>query len=67
MSHPPLYAILSLNPFAVLINAYRAVTYGTRRRRTGSASGSSSCSRSGSSLAAIYVFKRAEPAFARIL
>jgi ABC-type polysaccharide/polyol phosphate export permease len=66
LSHPELYAILSLNPFAVLFKAYRAVTYGTTAPDW-----------VGLSLVllfslallgfAIYVFKRVEPAYARIL
>jgi lipopolysaccharide transport system permease protein/teichoic acid transport system permease protein len=66
ISHPSLYAILSLNPFAVLFKAYRAVTYGTTAPNWGGL---------GIVLAisvvllvcSIYLFKRVEPAFARIL
>ena len=65
-SHPSLYAILSLNPFSVLFKSYRAVTYGTTAPNWGGL---------GIVLAisvvllvcAIYLFKRVEPAFARIL
>jgi lipopolysaccharide transport system permease protein/teichoic acid transport system permease protein len=65
-SHPSLYVILSLNPFAVLFKSYRAVTYGTTAPNW-----------VGLALVlafsvvvlvfAIYVFKRVESAFARIL
>jgi lipopolysaccharide transport system permease protein/teichoic acid transport system permease protein len=66
VSHPPLYAVLSLNPFAVLINAYRAVTYyETAPNWLGL--GLVLLFSFGLLAAAVYVFKRAEPAFARIL
>jgi lipopolysaccharide transport system permease protein/teichoic acid transport system permease protein len=65
-SHPSLFTILSLNPFAVLINAYRAVTYGeTAPNWIGLAL--VLLFSLGLLVVAIYVFKRAEPAFARIL
>jgi ABC-type polysaccharide/polyol phosphate export permease len=65
-SHPSLYAVLSLNPFAVLFKAYRAVTWGT-----------TSPDWLGLFLVLLFsigllgvamvFFKRVEPAFARIL
>jgi ABC-type polysaccharide/polyol phosphate export permease len=66
VSHPSLYQILSLNPFAVLFKQYRAVTYGTTAPDWAAL---------GIVLAfsfvllffALYLFKRVEPAFARIL
>ena len=66
ISHPSLYAILSLNPFAVLFKAYRAVTYGTTApdwAGLGIVLAFSVVLLLGS----IYLFKRVEPAFARIL
>jgi ABC-type polysaccharide/polyol phosphate export permease len=64
--HPSLHTLLSLNPMAVLLNSYRAVTYGT-----------SPPDWAGLLvvlvfsffllLVGVYIFKRAEPAFARIL
>jgi len=65
-SHPSLYAILSLNPFAVLFKSYRAVTYGTTApdwAGLGIVLAFSVVVLLGS----IYLFKRVEPAFARIL
>jgi ABC-type polysaccharide/polyol phosphate export permease len=65
-SHKTLYALLSLNPFAVLFSSYRAVTYGTTAPDwvgLGLVLGFSV----GVLLFAILVFKRVEPAFARIL
>ncbi|MEA2535957.1 MAG: lipopolysaccharide transport system permease protein [Chloroflexota bacterium] len=65
-THPTLYSILSLNPFAVLFNAYRSVTYGM-----GPPNWLALLLLLGISVVllvvAIYGFKRAEPAFARIL
>ncbi len=66
LSHKALYAILSLNPFAVLFKSYRAVTYGTTAPDwTGLAI--VLVFSLALLLCAIYVFKRVEPAFARIL
>jgi lipopolysaccharide transport system permease protein/teichoic acid transport system permease protein len=65
-SHRSLYAVMSLNPFAVLFKAYRAVTYGTTAPdwiELGLVLGFSVAVL----LFAVYVFKRVEPAFARIL
>lgn len=66
VSHPTLYTLLSLNPFAVLFKSYRAVTWGT----TGP-----DWAGLGAVLAfsivllcfSIYIFKRVESSFARIL
>ena len=65
-SHPQLFAILSLNPFAVLLKAYRAVTYGSTAPDW-IGLGLVFLFSIGLLLVAIYLFKRAEPAFARIL
>jgi ABC-type polysaccharide/polyol phosphate export permease len=64
--HPSLYTLFSLNPMAVLLDSYRAVTWGM---------GAPNWLGLGIVLVvsgllvlvAIYLFKRAEPAFARIL
>ena len=66
ISHPSLYAILSLNPFAVLFKAYRAVTYGTTAPDW-AALGIVLAFSVVLLLGSIYLFKRVEPAFARIL
>lgn len=65
-SHPPLFAILSLNPFAALLGAYRSVTYGMTAPSWVEL-GLILLFSVGLLLVAIYIFKRAEPAFARIL
>ncbi len=65
-SHPQLYTILSLNPFAVLFDSYRAVTWGTSPPDWFGLALLLVFSL-GLLLVAIYIFKRAEPAFARIL
>lgn len=65
-SHPQLFAILSLNPFAVLLKAYRSVTYGSTAPDWVGL-GLVFLFSIGLLLVAIYLFKRAEPAFARIL
>lgn len=64
--HPTLHTILSLNPFAILLTSYRNITYGETAPEWG-----------GLVLLLLFsfgllgfgilVFKRAEPAFARIL
>ena len=65
-SHPSLYNILRFNPFTVLFESYRAVTWGT-----GPPDWIGLLILTGMSaillLVAVFVFKRAEPAFARIL
>jgi lipopolysaccharide transport system permease protein len=74
--HPTLYAILRLNPFAVLFDSYRAVIWGTQLSSTkdlppGPPDWLGLIALSGVSvlilLFAVLVFKRAEPALARIL
>ncbi len=74
--NPTIYAILRLNPFAVLFDSYRAVIWGTQVSSTeflppGPPEWLGLVVLSGISglilLFAILVFKRAEPAFARIL
>ncbi len=65
-SHPSLYSILSLNPFAVLFKQYRAVTYATTAPDW-AALGVVLAFSFVVLLVAIYFFKRVEPAFARIL
>jgi lipopolysaccharide transport system permease protein len=65
-SHPEMYAILSLNPFAILFESYRAVTWGTSPPDWFGLSVLLAFS-VGLLFLALYVFKRAEPAFARIL
>jgi ABC-type polysaccharide/polyol phosphate export permease len=65
-SHPSLYAILSLNPFAILFKNYRAVTYGTSAPDW-AALGVVLAFSLVLLLLSIYVFKRVESAFARIL
>jgi ABC-type polysaccharide/polyol phosphate export permease len=64
--HPTAYTILSLNPFAVLFESYRAVTWGEAAPDWGRLLGLTGASAL-LLLFALYVFKRAEPAFARIL
>jgi ABC-type polysaccharide/polyol phosphate export permease len=64
--HPTLYRILQLNPFTVLFDSYRNVTWGTSPPEwTGLAI--LAVVSFFLLLVAILVFKRAEPAFARIL
>jgi len=65
-SNPTLYAILSLNPFAVLFKSYRAVTYGTTHPDWAGLAIVLVFSVA-LLLGSIYVFKRVESAFARIL
>lgn len=74
--NPTIYSILRLNPFAVLFDSYRAVIWGTQLNSTadlppGPPDWLGLLVLSGVSglilLFAILVFKRAEPAFARIL
>ncbi|MEO8229108.1 MAG: ABC transporter permease [Chloroflexota bacterium] len=64
--HPTAAAILAFNPFAVLFESYRAVTWGTSPPNT-----IGLALLLGFSLVlltvAIYLFKRVEPTFARIL
>jgi ABC-type polysaccharide/polyol phosphate export permease len=66
VSHPSLFAILSLNPFAVLFKAYRAVTYGTTAPDWAGLAIVLVFSLA-LLMFSIYVFKRVESAFARIL
>lgn len=64
--HPSLHTLLSLNPMAVLLNSYRSVTYGTSAPDWAGllvVLGFSFLLM----LVGVYIFKRAEPAFARIL
>ncbi len=74
--HPTLHAILRLNPFAVLFDSYRSVIWGSEPAKgvflpPGPPDWLGLIVLSGVSfvllLFAILVFKRAEPAFARIL
>lgn len=65
-SHPTFYAILSLNPFAILFKSYRSVTWGTGPPDWLGLLAVLAFS-AVFLLVAIHVFKRAEPAFARIL
>jgi homopolymeric O-antigen transport system permease protein len=64
--HPTAAAILAFNPFAVLFESYRAVTWGTSPPN---AIGLALLLAFSLALlaVAIYLFKRVEPAFARIL
>jgi lipopolysaccharide transport system permease protein/teichoic acid transport system permease protein len=62
----PLYTLLRLNPFAVLFESYRNVTWGTTAPLwTGL--GILTVVSLIFLVVSVYVFKRAEPAFARIL
>ncbi len=65
-SHPSLFVILSLNPFAVLFKAYRAVTWGTSAPDWAGLAIVLIAS-IGLLMFSIYLFKRVESAFARIL
>jgi lipopolysaccharide transport system permease protein len=65
-SHPSLYVILSLNPFAVLFKAYRAVTWGTTAPDWLGLFLVLLFSIGLLGVAMVF-FKRVEPAFARIL
>jgi len=65
-SHPTLFFVLSLNPFAVLFKAYRAVTYETTAPNWVGL-GLVLAFSVALLIVATYVFKRVEPAFARIL
>ncbi len=64
--HPSLYTLFSLNPMAVLLDSYRAVTWGMTNPNWGGLAILLVIS-AFLVLVAIYLFKRAEPAFARIL
>jgi ABC-type polysaccharide/polyol phosphate export permease len=64
--HPTAYTLLSLNPFAVLFESYRAVTWGETAPNWIGLIILTGCSGL-LLLFAIWVFKRAEPAFARVL
>jgi lipopolysaccharide transport system permease protein len=64
--HPSLYTIFSLNPMAVLLDSYRAVTWGSTAPNWGGLAIVLVLSAL-LVLVAVYLFKRAEPAFARIL
>jgi lipopolysaccharide transport system permease protein len=76
-SHPTFAAILRLNPFYVLFNAYRDVIYGPEAGTVGNSGGPTSPELSGLLvLAAVSIgllvvatwfFKRLEPAFAKVL
>jgi ABC-type polysaccharide/polyol phosphate export permease len=77
--HPTLYSVLRLNPFTVLFESYRAVIWGTELSIDGKTAYLPAgppdwlglLALAGASilllLLALLVFKRAEPAFARIL
>jgi ABC-type polysaccharide/polyol phosphate export permease len=65
-AHPAAAAILAYNPFAVLFESYRAVTYGTSAPNWIGLALLLAASLVMLSVA-IYLFKRVEPAFARIL
>jgi ABC-type polysaccharide/polyol phosphate export permease len=64
--HPSIYGILSLNPFAILFSSYRNVTWGTTAPDWVGLVALLGVSL-GLLVIAVYMFKRAEPAFARIL
>ena len=64
--HPTAAAILAYNPFAVLFESYRAVTYGTSAPNWIGLAILLAVSLVMLAVA-IYLFKRVEPAFARIL
>jgi homopolymeric O-antigen transport system permease protein len=64
--HPSLFAVFSLNPMAVLLDSYRAVTWGTTAPNWVGL-GIVLVVSALLVLVAVYLFKRAEPAFARIL
>ncbi len=65
-SHPSLYTLFSLNPMAVLLDSYRSVTWGMGPPNWFGL-GIVLVLSALLVLVAIYFFKRAEPAFARIL
>ncbi|MGZ8501385.1 MAG: ABC transporter permease [Candidatus Limnocylindrales bacterium] len=65
-NHPSEYTILSLNPMAVLLDSYRAATWGTTAPNW-LGLGVLLLLSLDMVVVAIYIFKRAEPAFARIL
>jgi lipopolysaccharide transport system permease protein/teichoic acid transport system permease protein len=62
----PLATLLRLNPFAVLLESYRDITWGTTAPNF-LGLGVLTLVSLGFLMVSIYVFKRAEPAFARIL
>jgi lipopolysaccharide transport system permease protein/teichoic acid transport system permease protein len=64
--HPSIHAVLSLNPFSILFGSYRNVTYGTTAPDWIGLAAllGVSCL---VLVAAVYLFKRVEPMFARIL
>jgi ABC-type polysaccharide/polyol phosphate export permease len=65
-AHPTLGAIMAFNPMSILFTSYRSVTYGTSAPDWFGLLGLLGFSVV-LLLVAVYVFKRAEPAFARIL
>ena len=65
-SHPSLYTLFSLNPMAVLLDSYRSVTWGMGPPNWAGL-GVVLVLSGLLVLVSIYFFKRAEPAFARIL
>ena len=65
-AHPTLGAIMAFNPMSILFTSYRSVTYDTRAPDWLGLLGLLGFS-AVLLLVAVYIFKRAEPAFARIL
>lgn len=65
-AHPSLGAIMAFNPMSILLTSYRSVTYDARAPDWLGLAGLLGFS-AVLLLVAVYVFKRAEPAFARIL
>ena len=70
-SHPLVVQVLSLNPFAILFNAYRSVIYGTETSRPTLPSFVALGGLLAASLVlvavATWLFKRLEPSFAKVL